>query len=455
MFVNGFIESVKRDVLERRFLKRGQTVVVAVSGGVDSMVLLHVLHALASGHGLKLVVAHFNHRLRGRSSDADERFVRATAKRKGVRIVCRRGDVRGVAERTGVSIEMAARRLRHEFLVRTARLVGAKTLALGHHADDQVEWFFVKLLRGSGGAPMRWSGTSPADSKFVLVRPLLGRTREEIGTFAKAEGIRYREDASNASAEFLRNRVRHELIPLLEKSYQPALRKVVLREIEITAAESDLVRQLAAEWRRHPKGRFDALPVAVQRRVLLSALEEQGLPVTFENLEALRRAPGRSVSIASAQVVHDGHGGISRVMPTADSEGRSALIADEIEFRSQGAAGEFDGLKWRWRLETRRAGRPLRFLPGTELFDTDRLGARVQLRHWLPGDRFQPIGMRTAVKLQDLFTNAKVPRAERHQRVVAVTEAGEIWWVEGLRIGEHFKVSPETRRMLRWSWSRA
>lgn len=452
--MSDFLQSIENDIVTRRLIERGHALVVAVSGGVDSMALLNVLSSLSHRHGWRLTVAHFNHGLRGRSSDGDERFVAAVARRLKLPCVSGKGDVRGLAEREGISVEMAARRLRHEFLAKSARERGAKTVALGHHADDQVEWFFVKTLRGSGGAAMRWANPSPANPEVNLVRPLLGRTREEIRDYAKDAKIKFREDATNASTEILRNKIRHELIPLLEKSYQPALRKVVLRELAIGGAEADLARQLAAEWCRSRRGKFGGLPVAVQRRVLQAALEEQGMPVTFECVEALRCGPGRPVNVAARQVVHDGSGGVTLtpVPETVVDFGGATELWMELSGKS--GKGDFAGLTWRWSMGESDVSRPPRFRAGVEFFDAEMLGARVVLRRWLPGDRFQPIGMKSAVKLQDLFTNLKVPRAERHQRVVALTEGGEIWWVEGLRIGERFKVRPESGRVLRWSWDR-
>lgn len=453
--MSDFLQSIENDILVRRLVGRGQVLLVAVSGGVDSMVLLDVLTVLSRRHGWGLTVAHFNHGLRGRSSDADERFVRAAARRLELPCISGRGDVRGVGEREGISIEMAARRLRHEFLARSARDCGAKVIALGHHADDQVEWFFVKTLRGGGGAAMGWMNPSPANPGVNLIRPLLGRTRKEIAEYANSCGIKFREDATNASTEILRNKVRHELVPLLEKFYQPALRKVVLREMEITGAEAVLAKELAGAWRQNRRGKFGTLPVAVQRRVLQAELQEQGLPVTFEGVEALRCDAGRSVNVAGKQVKHDGDGTVG-VTPLSKPIVAFEKVSEfRMELCEKGGGGDFSGVRWRWSIERLLAGRAPKFGAGVEFFDAEAIGARVVLRRWKPGDRFQPIGMKSAVKLQDLFTNLKVPRGERHRRVVAVTEDGEIWWVEGLRISERFKVRPETRRVLRWNWIRS
>ncbi len=453
-FVNDLLQKVEAEISGRKLLCRGQAVLVAVSGGVDSMVLLRVMAELSRGHGWRLTVAHFNHRLRGRSSDADERFVRRTAEVLGLKCLAESGDVRAFAKERGWSVEMAARQLRHEFLARAAKSCGAKAVAVGHHADDQVELFFIRMLRGTSGVGMRWANPSPMDESVALVRPLLGCSREEIAAFARSQGIDFREDASNGSKEFLRNRIRHELIPLLEEKYQPAVRKVVLREMEIQGAEAELATNLAVKWRRQGRKDFAKLPVAVQRRVLHSALLEQDVSPTYEMIEALRCGPSAEVNVEGGRVVHDGVGGVEVMAAKVATPTFDVGAEVDCDFVGNAGEGSVGGLTWHWELGRMKREGALRFRDGTEWFDAGEVGARVTLRHWRRGDRFQPIGMERAVKLQDLFTNMKVPREERHRRVVAVTAEWTIWWVEGLRIGEMFKIQRETGRFLKWMWNR-
>ena len=173
-------------------------------------------------------MAHFNHRLRGRASDADEAFVCKTAEAMKLPFIMAGADVKKFARESKLSIEMAARKLRHEFFAKAAHSHKIKTIALAHHADDQVELFFLRLLRGAGGsglAGMKWRSPSPADKTISLVRPLLDFSKAELEQYARENKIRYREDATNLSPDFLRNRIRHELLPLLRRHYQPALNK--------------------------------------------------------------------------------------------------------------------------------------------------------------------------------------------------------------------------------------
>ena len=244
-------QRTEQNIQNRRLLKRGQAVLVGVSGGLDSMTLLHALHELSSRHRWHLTVAHFNHRLRGRSSNADEELVRQTAAAMRLPFVAGRANVKEFAQKSKLSVEMAARKLRHDFFARAAKERKVRVIALAHHADDQVELFFLRVLRGAGGeglAGMKWRAPSPVDAKIMLVRPLLDATKAELRRFACENKIPFREDATNTSLDLPRNRVRNELLPLLQRRYQPALAKTVLRLMEIVGAESDLAGEAARQW---------------------------------------------------------------------------------------------------------------------------------------------------------------------------------------------------------------
>jgi len=210
-----------------------------------------------------------------------------------------------------------------------------------------------------------------------------------------------------------------------------------------------------------PECGFDKLPVAVQRRVLLRQLTERGLAPDFELIEQLREVPGKFVSVASnLSFARYATGKL------ALREHRSEKFnADELKLKLAGRAGraEFGGLEFRWALKNRAGSRGTAFVGlrldrrsprQTECFDAAKVGSEIILRHWRAGDRFQPIGLKSAVKLQDLFVNAKIPAARRRALVLATTAAGGIFWVDGLRIGERFKLTPATRSEFVWNRSK-
>jgi tRNA(Ile)-lysidine synthase len=409
--------------------------------------------------------------LRGRSSDADERLVRTTARKLGLSFVAGRGDVRRISRRQGISVEMAGRLLRHDFLARLARRRRIRTIALAHQADDQVEHFFLRLLRGAGSgglAGMTWRSPSPSDAALALIRPLLALAKQDLRQFAIENRVPYREDATNRSLDPLRNRIRMELLPLLEERYQPALRRTVRRVMDILSAEADCVTQSARSWlRTKNRPAFQSLPVALQRQCLRLQLQECGGAIgDFELIELLRVQRHVPAMVAPETVVwRDTDGRVHRRRVSRFEFNSDQMVID----LDQGRGGcQFNGVTIAW--ETDGTARPSaaeiaavrlaahkRSAGGAdhwEFFDADKVGSPVTLRHWARGDRFQPIGLATSVKLQDWFTNRKVPRARRHELLLAATVSGEVFWVEGERIGERFKLDKTTVRLLKWAWQR-
>jgi len=474
--VSDLLDHIEQSIKSRGLFREGQPILVAVSGGLDSMVLLSALSELSPKHGWKLAVAHFNHQLRGRSSDADERLVRRTAERLGLRIVTQSADVRKFAAAHRVSIEMAARKLRHDFLSRTASRLKISTIALAHHADDQLELFFLRLLRGSGGeglAGMKWRNPSPSDARIQVVRPLLDLPKSVLREFAARKKILFREDASNKCLDYQRNRIRHGLLPLLRRKYQPALDRTVLRVMDIIGEQADFVTSAARDWLERTPQRltlnaprstaFDRLPIAVQRRVVQLQLPALGIKADHALVETLRLAPDRSVAVSVSKPQDNafasefvsrkatGRLELQRPEPKTPRFKTDSLAADLTD-----GAGEilFGGVRINWRILSRKWNRAPKYKAGCETFDAEKVGSPILLRHWQPGDRFQPIGMANSLKLQDFFTNEKVPGSRRHELLVAANKSGDLFWVEGLRISERFKLTKQTKRGLQWCWQR-
>ena len=289
---------------------------------------------------------------------------------------------------------------------------------------------------------MKWISPSPVDKTISLIRPLLNFSKAELIEFAREQKVQYRNDATNFSVDFLRNRIRNELLPLIHEDYQPGLDKTVLRLMDIVGAEAEFVSDAAKKYcailgsaaqpetgnQRPATGneseasssgscKFEELPLAVQRKVLQQQLSGFGLMPDFDLVEHLRNSPEKKASVSPAlSVVRDVAG---KVYCQEDLSGE--FSSDELVLKISGKAGrgEFGGQRFRWRVEELKQFRlPLKSPVGgasarREFFDADKIGNEIILRHWQPGDRFQPIGLKSAVKLQDLFVNAKIPSARR------------------------------------------
>lgn len=277
-------------------LKPKNTLVVGVSGGLDSMALLELLVA----SGKKLVVAHFNHQLRGAESDDDEAFVRDEAAKRHLEVRFGRGDVR--AEAKGISIEMAARKLRHSFLAQVASEVKGD-IVLAHHADDQIELVLMRARRGVegyGAAGMREISASPSDENVRILRPLLAFRKEELETFVKAHDVPFREDSSNAQTDIERNRVRHKTIPALREMFGPDFESEFLKHIQSMRANDDGWRQAAKGWLKHD---FRKLPERLQKEILITQLEGMDVRCSRAVLDALLRSNGKPVTIQPGMIV--------------------------------------------------------------------------------------------------------------------------------------------------------
>ena len=435
-------------------------VLVGVSGGLDSVVLLRTLAALAPELGLELAAAHFNHGLRGADSDEDQAWTRRLATSLGCVLQEETANLNAGDTDTRESMEMKARRLRHAFLARAAAGWGADAIALAHHADDQAEGFLIRLLRGSGGTGlggMRWQSPSPADPLIPLVRPLLGESKQALLAEATAAGWTFREDASNQDPRILRNRIRHHLLPLLESEYQAGIRSVLVRSGELLSDEAAFVEESARRWLSAARRtRFERLHPAVQRAVMRIELWKLGQEPNFDLVETLRSRT-TSVSVSPEQWVRRDPAGAVR-LDLSKTPGMEGASNPSIAVCLRGVSGRVvlpeATLEWRVFATPKACARRR---AGEEWFDLKAIGTALRVRHWQSGDRFQPLGMSQAARLQNLFVNRKVP-ADRRRRLWLVESLRlsepRIAWVEGFPSGERFKVparrpgTPGPRRIL-------
>lgn len=442
------LASVRDTIARHRMLKPGQTVLVAVSGGPDSLALLDVLLQLAPELELRLAVAHLDHGLRPDSA-ADADFVAAFAAERGLTCYRERVDVAALLRGSGQSPEAVARAVRYAFFERAAAATGAERVALGHNADDQAETIIMRLLRGAGSEGL--SGIPPV--RLPYVRPLIETPRSEIEAYCRARGLAARRDSTNADPAYTRNRIRHELMPVL-KGYNPRLVPALGELGERLRAEADYIaRQAADALAACSVGdalacrRLIALPIALQRAALRAyyARATGAEPLAHLHVERLRE-----LAAATAPTQHQLPGGFF-----ARSEGGRLIIK-----RSEAAPAPFELVPLVPGLTPLPTGETLAaWLTEAGAHDWSAVNARRQafldfeacgefvVRNRRPGDRIRLPGVAGDKKLQDVLVDAKLPRGER-DRLPLLARGREILWIPGLRVSERVKVTPATRVVL-------
>lgn len=429
----------------REYIRRGglcaagERLLVALSGGPDSVALLHVLWRLRQDLGVTLGVAHFHHGLRGEAADADAAFVARLAAELGLPCHEGRGDTGAHARKRRLSVQMAARELRRAFLERTRREEGYDKVALGHTADDQVELFFLRLLRGAGLTGL--AGMGPVSPEGVI-RPLLAVGKAVLLTWLEKEGLPFQQDMSNLSPAYLRNRVRHELLPHLEANYNPRLREGVwrlmarLREDErflqshTEAAFTRLVRQPAPDLLAVSTAALLRLPEALQTRLLQRLVAAAGggelLETHRESLMELARARKSGGIIALSGCIAARAGGELHFFPPLPP-----AMAWEAVIPGPGVVESPPGWRWEVRMLSGPGGSgPLP--PEVVHLAAAQVGFPLLVRPPRPGDRFRPAGAPGVRKLQDVLTDLHVPRWLRPHLPLLLFE-GRVVWVAGLR----------------------
>jgi len=435
-------------------------VVVALSGGSDSVGLLLLMRALHERGDLVLAgAAHLNHQLRSAESDDDESFCRELTARLGVSFVAERIDVAALARSEKRSIEDAARRARYAFLERAALAVGADLIATGHTRDDQAETFLLRILRGAGTRGLR--GIHPRRGR--VIRPLLDVTRGELRALIAAAGERFREDTSNTDVRIQRNRVRHELLPLLEARFAPRIVQILAREAELARRDEDFLQQQAIDLARQivlsengseirlAAAALRAAHPALSSRVARAVLERfsGGRALALEHVDGLldlaRRCSDGAVALPGQAAVRVGP---EVVLRPAVRGGRAEVnsFVFSLSIPGEVRSGE-------WTIGATELAEP----PGARNWAARGTEVGVQaaqvafplaVRNRRPGDRFRPIGAPGTRKLQDFFVDRKVPRIERDALPLVVDSRDRIVWVPGHAVAEEFKVSDPSRPVI-------
>lgn len=462
-------QRVLRYIQGHHLVLTGRKLLVAVSGGPDSVCLLYILLKLRQELDIELHLAHLNHQLRSAESDADAAYVAELARKFRIPATIESRNVKAYRAQHHISLEEAAREVRYSFLAGVAGAVGAERVAVGHTASDHIETVLMHLVRGSGTRGLRgllpitmWR---PGGKELTIIRPLLELTRDETIAYCRRHRLKPRSDSSNFSPELFRNRIRLELLPLL-RSYNPQVAEALQRTARIAADDLDFIAKEAAIRKDGvlqtegkaiilDKKKFLALPTALQRHILRGAIEallgdlkDIEAKHVEDVLNALEKLAGREIGLPEGlkfTLEYD------RYVLAPDTVSVCPFPALENEYPLQ-VPGEtrIPGGKILASINPSRKAKE-KYNEGSGFiasFDFAKTGGDLKMRRRIAGDRFQPLGLSSPKKLNTFMIDARIPRAWRG-RVPIITAPGQIIWVAGWRIDERVKVTDKTRQVLR------
>ena len=438
-------------------IQPGDKIILGVSGGVDSIVMLNLFHRLKNAMNLSLTVAHVNHRLRGESADQDEAFVAFMSDRYNVPFFSKKVDVAGLASSAGKSIEEAARILRYQFFNELLGSIGYSRIALAHHADDQAETIFLNIIRGSGLRGI--SGMRYVNGR--LIRPLLFACRKEIETYAAEQQLEYRVDQTNFDRRYRRNRIRLDIMGELKTNFGGRVVKVISRLGE-SADESQLFIDHEADKafsKVSRKGKWGEIILdiysflkyfkAVQKGILskiVESLTDNRICIdskTYARIFDLveKAASGKRLAIAGPILVAKCGGKVVFIRKQINPTGiENAPIGIKVEL--------WHGMRFNASLVSRfHPGQIRAKRPNTEYLDYDKINFPLRIRTYQTGDKLIPLGMVKEKKLKKFFIDQKVPNYLRTQ-IPLLFDSTHLLWVTGYRIDDRIKITKETKRVL-------
>ena len=472
-FIRQFRQKIRNTILEHRLTEKGCGVVVGVSGGPDSVCLLHVLHSLSEDLDIKLTAVHVNHMLRGEEALADELYTAELCEKLGISMFTVKANVRAIAEKSGMSVEEAGREVRYREFRRRAEAVGASRIAVAHNRNDQAETVMMHIIRGTGT-----TGLSGMEyRRGNVIRPLLGTSRNEIERYCVEAGLHFRTDSTNLKCEFSRNRIRLELFPYIEEKFGADIVESLCRLSDHAAQDDGFLRRCAAtayEKCRTQKetGRvclnleqLGTLDPAILARVFRQAVTDaagscSGVgDVHYTALAELAKKgntgmraelPGGLKAEVSYGIIkiYTGHTTYAGRAETI-SFGKNIAVPGTTEIPELGAsvksfvynAGEVD--------KSIRMG----YNSFVQIFDYDGLSGGIHIRNRREGDIFKPVGSTGTKKLKKYFIDKKIPR-EMRGRIPLVCIGGEVIWIIGHKISDKFKVTENTKSILKLEYNR-
>lgn len=453
------VEKMLATISNYQMIECGQTILVGVSGGHDSVVLLHALASISSSLSIKLHAAHLNHSFRGEESDGDAEYVKELSEQLGIGFTIEKIDVPQYSKDMRLSHEEAARIIRYEFLTKTASSIGANKIALAHTADDQIETSLINYIRGTGIDGL--AGIPPVRNQ--IIRPLIDVRRKDIIKYIKQTGLAPRQDSSNLVPVYTRNRIRLELLPYLRKYFRSDIDESILHLTELSKEDSaylnleaekalaDIVIESSKNSVILDHNKFLEYPLSIQRRILRMSIRKiKGnikdigyihihniIKLIGENKNFILNLPD---NIDVEKIYDKLIVGISNDKQKEISYSHEIKIPGVIEITElglivQSAVIDRDG--------STEISRNLDCIT----IDINKINPPLVVRNWLPGDRIQPLGMSGSKKLQDVFSDKKIPMSNRKHIPVVADQSGVIW-VAGIIMADFVKVTNSTKKYL-------
>jgi tRNA(Ile)-lysidine synthase len=457
-FFKNFMSKTTSFLQKQLLVPHGSNILVAVSGGVDSIVLLDALAVLAVRYDYRIAVAHVNHNLRAESSDRDEQHVKNICREYGFYIYTSSVNVEEYAEKHSLTIEEAARKLRYGFFDRISGSINAPYVALAHTADDSAETVLFNLIRGSGltglaGIPAK----RPLNKKTLIIRPLIDFHKKELIEYAEKRELIWHEDETNKLLYYTRNKIRHELIPTLERDFSPAVIDTINRSSRLIAGADEFISSYINDvFTSHFRGRkgekmsFDANFMKSNDKFIQGELIQKGLNLflgmksipmnTIDRIFDLMNSETGSVIELGSNIIALKNRGIIFVTKQTEPIQINMKIENIGEY-------EFAGKKLNLEQVDRRS---LSFSddPDIELFDMEFIPKYLYIRNWEEGDRFSPLGMDGSLKISDFLTNEKISLFDK-KKIYVLTTKSEILWIIGMRISDKYKVTKSSKKILR------
>lgn len=453
-------------------IKSGDIIIVAVSGGPDSLCLLDILNSIKNKQKISIIIAHVNHGIRKRESKIEARYVRLKAHSLRLPFEQITVSIPTLARESSLSVEQIGRKVRYDFFKKLSKKYKAQKIALGHHADDQAETILMRIIRGSGVQGLR--GIPAKRDKFI--RPLIDCNRSEIISYCERNNITYCIDSSNKESVYLRNKIRNQLIPLLAREYNSSICKNILQLQAIVQDELSYLDKETEEHfikimvKRSPSDivldvtQLIELPVALQRRVIrkgLGYLNKYLTDIKFIHIESIRKLcflnsgekyinlPGNIKVRKSYKNLEIGYKENLPVPDRSQSSNKWEYILPVCEEKTYFQTGNIKMIIKKYDYSDNIKEKILHSSGKSEVYlDYDKLTLPLIVRNRRPGDRFKPLNSNYFKKLKTFLIDKKVPLHEREDIILVVDNFTNIVWIAGLQLDDRFKVTEKTKKVL-------